>query len=68
MQILKDLQFPDVKLKKIATPVEKIDYLVKKTAQNMLATMYYYQGIGLAASQIGLNKRIIVIDITKNFS
>ncbi|QJC37356.1 peptide deformylase [Enterobacteriaceae endosymbiont of Donacia thalassina] len=65
MSILKLLYFPNKKLRNIAKPIQHIDNNIKILGQNMLETMYYYKGIGLAATQIGINKRIIVIDITE---
>ncbi|QJC34540.1 peptide deformylase [Enterobacteriaceae endosymbiont of Donacia crassipes] len=64
MSIMKLLYFPNKKLRKIAKSIEKIDDNIKLLVNNMLKTMYFYNGIGLAATQIGINKKIIVIDIT----
>ncbi|QJC33724.1 peptide deformylase [Enterobacteriaceae endosymbiont of Donacia provostii] len=64
MSIMKLLYFPNEKLRKIAKSIKTIDDNVKLLVNNMLKTMYFYNGIGLAATQIGINKRIIVIDIT----
>ncbi|UNB92360.1 MAG: peptide deformylase [gamma proteobacterium endosymbiont of Trioza apicalis] len=66
MSILKLLIYPDKKLRKIAKPVKKINYVIKQNIKNMFKTMYKKKGIGLAATQININKQIIVIDISKN--
>lgn len=54
---------PNPILKKISMRVEKIDADIQKLMDDMLATMYHQNGIGLAAVQVGILKRIIVIDI-----
>ncbi|QJC36129.1 peptide deformylase [Enterobacteriaceae endosymbiont of Donacia cincticornis] len=64
MSIMKLLYFPNKKLRKKARSIKKIDDNIKLLVNNMLKTMYFYNGIGLAATQIGINKKIIVIDIT----
>ena len=56
---------PDPILRKKCEPLEKVDDDIRKLMQDMLETMYDAPGIGLAAVQIGVLKRIIVIDITK---
>tara|TARA_B100001250_G_scaffold410318_1_gene436513 strand:+ start:848 stop:1402 length:555 start_codon:yes stop_codon:yes gene_type:complete len=66
MAILKVLHFPDEKLRLKAAPVEKINPEIAKIAKNMLETMYAEGGIGLAATQVNIQKRIIVIDISEN--
>jgi peptide deformylase len=54
---------PNPILKKISSKVEKIDADIQKLMDKMLATMYHQNGIGLSAVQVGILKRIIVIDI-----
>ena len=61
----KILTLPDPILRKTSEPVEKIDKKVKNLMDDMLETMYAAPGIGLAAVQIGILKRIIVIDLSK---
>lgn len=56
---------PDPILRKKSEPLEKIDESVRKLLNDMLQTMYAAPGIGLAAVQIGILKRLIVIDISK---
>ena len=57
---------PDPILRKKCDPVEKVDDDLRKLMTDMLETMYKAPGIGLAAVQIGILKRLIVIDISKN--
>ncbi len=61
----KILILPDPTLRKISEPISKIDSLIKKLMDDMLETMYAAPGIGLAAVQIGVLKRAIVIDLSK---
>lgn len=56
---------PDSILRKKCTPVEKVDKVLKKLMNDMLETMYEAPGIGLAAIQIGVLKRVVVIDLLK---
>ena len=56
---------PDKKLRQVSKPVEKVGVEEKKLMNDMLDTMYAAPGIGLAAIQIGVPKRIIVMDISK---
>ena len=57
---------PDPILRKESEPIEKIDNNLRKLLDDMLETMYAAPGIGLAAVQIGILKRLIVIDISKD--
>ena len=57
---------PDPILRKKCEPLEKVDTNIRKLMQDMLETMYDAPGIGLAAVQIGILKRLIVIDISKD--
>lgn len=66
MTILKVLHFPDERLRLKAAPVEEINPEIGAVAENMLETMYAEGGIGLAATQVNIQKRIIVIDISEN--
>ncbi len=61
----KILTIPDPTLRKISEPVAKINKEVKNLMDDMLETMYQAPGIGLAAVQIGILKRVIVIDLSK---
>jgi peptide deformylase len=59
------LVLPDPRLRAVADPIEEIDETVRKLAADMLDTMYDAPGIGLAATQIGEMKRIVVMDLSK---
>ncbi len=65
MSLLPILRFPDPRLKKVAAPVENIDDDIRRLASDMAETMYEAPGIGLAATQVDVHKRIIVIDISE---
>lgn len=64
MAKLKILTFPDPRLRKVASPVTKFDKSLQKITSNMLETMYEEDGIGLAATQVDIHERIIVMDIS----
>ena len=63
MSILPILEVPDPRLKTVSTPVEKFDEELKTLIKDMTDTMYDAHGIGLAAIQVGVAKRILVIDL-----
>ena len=65
MTKLKIIKYPDPFLKQKCLPVTSFDKELKILTDNMLKTMYESEGIGLSAIQIGVLKRIIVIDITE---
>ena len=65
MAIRKILTEPDPFLRQISHDIEKVDDEIRKLMDDMLETMYAAPGIGLAAIQIGLAKRVIVIDLSK---
>ncbi len=66
MALLPILRYPDPRLKKIAAPVTKIDDGIRRLAADMAETMYEAPGIGLAATQVDVHKRVIVIDVSEN--
>lgn len=66
MALRKILTIPDPVLKRVAAPVEEVTPDMQALFDDMLATMYDAPGIGLAGPQIGLLKRVVVIDITKD--
>ena len=66
MALLKILIFPDPRLRTVAKTVEVVDDSIKKLAQDMLETMYQGSGIGLAATQVNVHKRVIVLDISES--
>ena len=65
MAILKVLTFPDPRLRKVAVPVIKFDKSLENITSNMLETMYAEEGIGLAATQVDIHERIIVMDLSE---
>ena len=65
MSIREILIHPDPRLKKVATAVEAVTPELRALADDMLETMYDAPGIGLAAPQIGISKRLIVLDCVK---
>ena len=65
MALLPILIAPDPRLKKISTPVKAVDAEIRKLMDDMLETMYQAPGIGLAAPQVGVLKRVIVLDIAR---
>ncbi|NCA68852.1 MAG: peptide deformylase [Sphingobacteriia bacterium] len=66
MAILDILTFPDPRLRRHALPVTHVDDKIRRIVDDMLETMYAAPGIGLAAIQVDIPKRIIVIDISEN--
>ena len=68
MALLPILRFPDPRLRKVAAPVTNIDDGIRRLAADMAETMYEAPGIGLAATQVDVHQRLIVIDVseTKN--
>ncbi len=65
MSILDILHYPDPRLRNCAKPVEQFDDQLRELADNMLETMYHSSGIGLAATQVGEAKRVVVIDVSE---
>lgn len=65
MALLPILEFPDPRLRTIAKPVSQFDDSVRELVRDMLETMYDAPGIGLAATQINVHKRIVVIDVSE---
>ena len=66
MARLKILTFPDPRLRKVASPVKEFDKSLIKITENMLETMYEENGIGLAATQVDIHKRIVVMDLSED--
>ena len=66
MTLRKILTEPDPMLRTKCQPLEKVDDELRKLMDDMLETMYQAPGIGLAASQVGILKRLVVIDISKD--
>ena len=66
MTIRKILTIPDPLLRKKSLSVEKVDKEIRNLMDDMISTMYDAPGIGLAAVQIGVPKRVVVMDLSKN--
>ena len=66
MPILQILEFPDPKLRKIAEPVTVFDDKLEVLIEDMLETMYEAEGIGLAATQVDVHKRLLLIDVSEH--
>ncbi|WP_027947653.1 peptide deformylase [Litchfieldella anticariensis] len=62
------LEFPDERLRTKAAPVENVDDEVRQLVDDMLETMYEAQGIGLAATQVDVHRRVIVMDVSEDRS
>jgi peptide deformylase len=65
MALLPILCYPDPKLHKVAKPVQAVDDRIKALIADMLDTMYDAKGIGLAATQVDVHERLIVIDVSE---
>ena len=68
MNRLNILTFPDPRLRKKAIPITAFDKDLEKKADDMLFTMYEDKGIGLAATQVDIHERLIVIDLSEDRS
>lgn len=65
MSILDILKFPDPRLRTVAKKVEIVDDQIRQLIDNMIETMYLERGIGLAATQVNVHKRLLVLDISE---
>ena len=66
MSVLQVLHIPDERLRKVAKPVEEVNAEIQRIVDDMFETMYAEEGIGLAATQVDIHQRIIVIDVSEN--
>lgn len=66
MSILTILEFPDKRLRTVAEEVNQVDDNIKTLVDDMLETMYAAKGVGLAATQVNVHKRVIVMDISED--
>ena len=66
MALLPILEYPDPRLKKVAARVTAVTADVRKLVRDMAETMYAAPGVGLAATQVNVHKRVIVIDISEH--
>ena len=64
MSLLTILEYPDMRLRKRATPVKEVDDALRKVIDDMFETMYAAPGIGLAATQVDVHKRLLVLDVS----
>jgi len=65
MSKLEIIELPDPVLRKVAVPVERVDDELRKLADGMLEAMYDAPGIGLAAPQVGVSRRLVVLDVSE---
>lgn len=65
MSVLQVLHIPDERLRKVAKPVEEVNAEIQRIVDDMFETMYAEEGIGLAATQVDIHQRIIVIDVSE---
>lgn len=65
MALLNILEFPDPRLRKVARKIEQVDDSIRQLADDMLETMYAAPGIGLAATQVDVHRRLVVMDLSE---
>jgi peptide deformylase len=65
MALLPIIEYPDPRLKTVAKPVARFDERLRKLADDMAETMYAAPGVGLAATQVDVHERLIVIDVSE---
>jgi peptide deformylase len=65
MAVLTILEFPDPRLRTVAKPIAEVDDAVRALADDLLETMYEASGIGLAATQVNVHRRILVLDVSE---
>ena len=65
MALLPILHYPDPRLHKVAKPVEVVDDRIRELVRNMAETMYEAPGVGLAATQVDVHERVVVIDVSE---
>ncbi|WP_116475279.1 peptide deformylase [Zobellella maritima] len=65
-KVLEVLRFPDERLRTVAAPVDEITPALQHIVDDMFETMYAEEGIGLAATQVNVHQRLIVIDVSEN--
>lgn len=66
MALLPILEYPDARLKTVAKPVTRFDERLRQLVADMAETMYEAPGVGLAATQVDVHERLIVIDVSEN--
>lgn len=65
MALLTILKYPDPRLTRVARPVQQVDERIRRLVDDMLETMYDADGVGLAATQVDVHERVIVIDASE---
>src|SRR5690606_10788544 len=65
MAVLNILRYPDPRLHRVAEPVREVDQRIRQLVRDMAETMYAAPGIGLAATQVDVHLRVIVIDVSE---
>ena len=65
MSLLPILRYPDARLHKVARPVAEVDERIRRLVDDLLETMAYNDGIGLAATQVDVHERVIVMDTSE---
>ncbi len=65
MALLPILQFPDPRLHTVAKPVAQVDDRIRQLVRDMAETMYAAPGVGLAATQVNVHERVVVIDVSE---
>ena len=66
MSLLPILRYPDPRLQKVARPVAEVDDRIRRLVDDMLETMYAADGVGLAATQVDVHERVIVMDTSES--
>ena len=65
MALLNILEYPDPRLKTVARPVTRFDERLRRLVQDMAHTMYVAPGVGLAATQVDVHERLLVVDVSE---
>jgi len=65
MPLLPILQYPDPRLHTVASPVTRVDDKIRRLIKDMADTMYAAPGVGLAATQVDVHRRVIIVDISE---
>jgi peptide deformylase len=66
MSLLTILEYPDLRLRKRAVPVTEVNDALRNIIDDMFETMYAAPGIGLAATQVNIHKRLLILDVSEN--
>ena len=65
MPLLPILQYPDPRLRTVAAPVTRVDDNIRRLIKDMTDTMYAAPGVGLAATQVDVHRRVIIVDVSE---